>query len=262
MGTLERYSKDIDRLIEKGTLLTIAMHKEVSPEDEVRTTLNGKEIKELPDFVLEYQGWYSESLALLTQVLPERVADFRALYAPAGARKDLTHSTYTISDYLRGTVVTRGFEKSIVVDKSAAIRPMTQQFAIIKGLASRFRSTLFDIRTLVHADVLDDELHAAEELNGKGFHRGAGAVAGVVLEGHLSSVCDRHGTTVRKKDPGIADLNEALKAASVIDVVQWRFVQHLADLRNKCDHKKTAEPSKEDVEELIAGVRKVTKTVL
>jgi len=261
VDTAQKYSKDMDRLIEKGALLTIAMQKEISPDAEVQKTLNGKEITKLPNFVLEYQGWYSESLALLAQVLPERVADFRALYAPAGARKDLTHSTYTISDYLRGTRVTR-WDDHVVVDKSAALHPMTQQFSIVQGLARRFTSTLFDIKTLVHADVLDDELHAAEELNGKGFQRGAGAVAGVVLEGHLAAVCDRHRITVRKKDPSIADLNEALKSASVVDVVQWRFVQHLADLRNKCDHKKATEPSREDVEELIAGVRKVTKTVL
>ncbi|CAH2399819.1 hypothetical protein MES4922_220074 [Mesorhizobium ventifaucium] len=45
-------------------------------------------------------------------------------------------------------------------------------------------------------------------------------------------------------------------------MAQWRFVQHLGDLRNKCDHKKQAEPTKEEVLVLIEGVRKITKTLI
>jgi len=41
----------------------------------------------------------------------------------------------------------------------------------------------------------------------------------------------------------------------------FRFIQRLWDLRNKCDHKKTVEPTKEDIEELINWVDRVIKTV-
>ena len=47
----------------------------------------------------------------------------------------------------------------------------------------------------------------------------------------------------------------------VIDTPTWRFIQRLADLRNLCDHKKSDEPATDDIEELIAGVRKTIKTV-
>lgn len=87
-------------------------------------------------------------------------------------------------------------------------------------------------------------------------------MAGVVLEGHLAAVCERHKLALRKKDPSISDLNDALKTASIVDVVQWRFVQHLGDLRNKCDHKKSTDPTKDEVAEMIEGVRKITKTLL
>lgn len=123
------------------------------------------------------------------------------------------------------------------------------------------RSTLFDIKTLVHADLLDDELHAAEELNRKGFQRGAGAIAGVVLEAHLGIVCERHRSSPKKKNPTLSDLYNALKSADIIDTAKWRYIQHLGDLRNKCDHKKDADPTKAEVGELIDGVRKITKTV-
>ena len=45
---------------------------------------------------------------------------------------------------------------------------------------------------LVQADLFDNELDAAAELNDKGFRRAAGAVAGVVLEEHLETVCEQH----------------------------------------------------------------------
>ena len=64
----------------------------------------------------------------------------------------------------------------------------------------------------------------------------AGAVAGVVLEKHLHEVCVSHNVKLTKKHPTIADLNEALKSAQVIEISQWRFHQHLGDLRNLCDH--------------------------
>lgn len=63
----------------------------------------------------------------------------------------------------------------------------------------------------------------------------------------------------REKTPSIADLNNALKEANVVDVPQWRFIQHLADIRNLCDHSKKVEPAQEQVNDLIAGVQKITK---
>ena len=45
---------------------------------------------------------------------------------------------------------------------------------------------MFDIRQLVQADLFDSELDAADELGKKKFTRAAGALAGVVLERHLS----------------------------------------------------------------------------
>jgi len=56
-------------------------------------------------------------------------------------------------------------------------------------------------------------------------------------------------------------LNDALKNASVLEIAQWRFIQHLGDIRNLCDHHKGADPTKEQVDDLINGVAKIVKTV-
>jgi hypothetical protein len=81
------------------------------------------------------------------------------------------------------------------------------------------------------------------------------------LLSRVRQVCDDHGVKVLKKAPSISDLNDALKTVNVIDVPQWRFVQHLGDLRNLCDHNKKVEPTTEQVDDLVTGVAKVIKTL-
>ena len=194
-------------------------------------------------------------------MLPDRLGDFIKLYEKPKVRKEIKYGNYVIEDYLQTLTVTRGWEKEEVVGPTAAIPQFTQQLNILKSVEKRFESSLFDIKQLVQADLFDSELEAAKELNKKGFTRGAGAIAGVVLEKHLAQVCDNHSVTVTKKDPGISDLNDLLKSSNVIEVPQWRANQHLSDLRNLCDHNKKVDPTKDQIDELIEGVEKVTKTL-
>ena len=148
-----------------------------------------------------------------------------------------------------------------MVGPDAAIPHFEQPLAIIEAAQARFESSLFEIRQLVQADLLDSELEAAEELAKHKFFRAAGTVAGVVLEKQLAQVCDDHKLMTAKKHPTISDFNEALKAAGVIDVPQWRFIQHLADIRNVCDHGRRSNPTPDQIADLLSGARKVTKTV-
>jgi hypothetical protein len=280
LTNLERYENDLDSLIAKGRKLYNAIQAESCP-DEFRRVLkeevkSGQEkkldgarlervarefIKNLPSFKGTYQEWYSEAKALIRQVLPDRLADFVRHYEKPKPRKDITFENYKIEDHLQGLTVTRGYEKTKIVGPEAAIPQFQQQLAILESAKARFQSSLFDIRQLVQGDIFDSELDAAEELAKNKFTRAAGAMAGVVLERHLAHVSENHTIKVAKKSPGISDLNNALKDASAIDVPQWRFIQHLADIRNLCDHNKKTDPTVEQVDNLVAGVRKITKTL-
>ncbi len=91
--------------------------------------------------------------------------------------------------------------------------------------------------------------------------RAAGSLVGVVVESHLQKVVKAHGITMRKKHPTISDLNDPLKKEGVIDVPAWRKIAYLADIRNICSHKKDAEPTKEQVTELIDGANWLIKNV-
>jgi hypothetical protein len=267
ISNIDRYKKDLDALIATGQRLEWAMQHEIVPEEFEKALEEavGKKAKAviagLPRFGEGYQAWYSEAKVLIKQLLPDRLADFVRHYEKPKPRKDISYENYRIEDYLQGLTVTRGWEKEKVVGPDAALPHFRQQLAILKAVKQRFESSLFDIRQLVQADLFDTELEAARELAKNKVVRAAGAVAGVVLEAHLGEVCEKRSIKINKKNPTISDYNNALKDAEAIDLAQWRFIQHLGDIRNLCDHNKKAEPSSAQVDDLVAGVSKVTKTL-
>lgn len=267
-ANVERFKKDLDRLIAQGDLLEYSMIREIDGKNFVKQVKEqlGEDklasfLKTLPDFKSAYEAWYSESLAVLRQLLPDRVDNFIALYEKPKTRKSIEYGNYVIQDYMQGLRVTRGWDKEVVVDSSGALPQYRQQLAILKAAAGRFESSLFEIRQLVQADLFDSEIDAAKELLKSNFLRAAGTIGGVVLEKHLRQVCDDHEIKITKKNPTISDLNELLKSNSVTEIAQWRHISMLADIRNVCAHDKENEPTSEQVKDLIDGTVKVMKTI-
>jgi len=270
ISNLEKYKEELEKLITFGGTLLNSIQYECYPkkfEAQAKKLIDEKSylqmLNNLPLFSEKYQDWYSESLSIIKLLLPDRMNDFVKLYEKPKGRKNINYGNYVIEDYLQGLTLntTRGAYKEKVVGPEAAIPQFQQQLNILKSVKKRFESSLFDIKQLVQADLFDSELDAARELYKKGFTRGAGAVAGVVIESHLSQVCENHKIKVTKKNPTINDFSQLLKDNEVIETPTWRFIQHLADLRNLCDHKKKTDPKAEDIDELLNGVEKITKTL-
>ena len=257
INNLKRYEADLDRLLSEGHLLLTAMHAEQYP-DELKKHLgegHAAFVKKLPKFKTDYQRWYSEAKVVVKQIIPDRLDDFVRHYERHHGRKRMQWDNYTIEDYLQGLSVGE------TVPMRAGISRMEQQQSILQSAKQRFKSSLFDIQQLLAADLFDSELSAARALAKNGFVRAAGAVAGVLLEKHLRQVCENHSIKVTKKNPSIGDLNNLLKEAGVIDTPRWRATQHLADIRNLCDHDKEREPTKDQVQDLMDGVEKALKTL-
>jgi len=254
-----RYSKleeELKELVKQGEVLQISIALDLG-------LLNDKQAEEFKDLKLprikdSYQKWYSLALQVVRQILPVRLDDFVLQYKNE-KRKNTDFLTYTISDYLIGLRTTRGYET--VVDGSAAYPKFETQLGILKSAKSRFKNAIFDISEVLQADIFDSEIEAAKELNKKGFVRASGAIGGVVLEKHLGKVCAHHGLKSRKKNPSISDFYQLLKENGTIDTAQWRFIQHLGDIRNQCDHPKEKEPTKDEIVDFLVGVEKVIKTV-
>jgi len=146
-------------------------------------------------------------------------------------------------------------------DLTSTAMKFNTQLEILKSVKVKFESSLFEIKQLLQADLLDSEIDSSKELLKNGYLRASGVIAGVVLETHLLQVCNSHNISINKKNTTINDFNEILKKNNVIDIPNWRFIQRLGDLRNLCGHKREREPLNEEVEELINGVDKITKTI-
>ncbi len=254
VSNLNKLEREIGELIKTGDNLLIDFFE----EGKEKKTKNKSHVR----FSSGYQEWYSKALEIIRQILPNRIIEFERLYNE-DKRKGIDSSTYGIQDWLLGrrSPVNDFTLKKRFDDFAAAVMKFQNQLRILESAHARFNSTIFDIQQIVRADLFDSELDAAKELLKNGFLRGAGAMAGVVLEKHLEQVCISHNVPIKSKNPTITIYNDTLKNNNVIDIPKWRFIQRLGDLRNFCDHNKEREPKKTEVEELIEGIEKITKTI-
>ena len=142
---------------------------------------------------MNYEQWYSKSYLVIKQFLPDRLSDFISLYK-LDKRKEITYSTYTISDSLLGLTISNGYGE-IKASPKSAISKVQQQINIVDSVLEVLDSSLNNIQQLVQADIFDSEIDTSKELLKKGFIRASGAICGVVLEKHFSTVLDSNMAT-------------------------------------------------------------------
>ena len=264
MTNLDKYRSDLDALTKLGEKMLADLHlRHLENEGKLKKEEKEKAKELYGVFEPNYQRWYTEARAVIRQLIPDRGKEFEDLYNSDSKRKDINATNYTIQDWLNGLRAGANSLTRVKLFDDFAVITMrfSTQLEILKAASRRFESSLLDIRQLVQADLFDSELDSARELAKHGFLRAAGAVAGVVLEKHLGQVVMNHSVQLRKKNPSISDFNELLKSNSVIDIPVWRQIQRLGDIRNLCDHGREREPTPDEVEELIAGAEKLTKTI-
>lgn len=242
MSKRDLIHKEINVLYEEGAKLAVAFQK-----------------NEEQQFHYAYQRWYTKALKAVATLAPDRYAEFKGYYEIDPKRKSLGYGTYVIQDFLKN-VVPAGYQYQDFDSRNRALTCFFNQLTIFQSIAERVDSVLSNIEGELYAELQDSEIVVARQL-AKVSLRAAGALMGVVIEGHLQKVASNHCVKVAKKNPTIADLNDPLKAAAVIDTTTWRKIAFLADLRNLCSHKKDVEPTKEQVEELIQGAEWLTKNV-
>jgi len=143
-----------------------------------------------------------------------------------------------------------------VVGSDAGSGDLLEVIGVIEAAIRDFEGGfLFDVRTLVAAEILDDFIEQARELLDAGYHVPAVSLAGAVLEDGLRKLCDRHGVPYPEK-PGIEKLNVAVAKANHYDKLVQKRITHLADLRNKADHGEFSKVTKEDAKDMIDWLRR------
>ncbi len=210
-------------------------------------------------FQYKYQSWYTKALRAVQHLATDRLNEFRGYYEIDPKRKSLGYGTYVIQDYFKGVVPSRNYYPDFNT-RAQVIQAFFNQLTIFKSIIDRADSLIGNIEDELYSEIQDSEVAVAKQLL-KISSRAAGALAGVIIEGHLQKVANNHAVKVAKKNPTISDLNDPLKSAAVIDTPTWRKITYLADIRNICSHKKDAEPTKEQVQELIDGADWLIKNV-
>jgi hypothetical protein len=242
MNKREQIQKELIAVYDEGADLATAFQK-----------------KEEKQFQYDYQRWYTKALKTVASLSPDRLQEFRGYYETDPKRKTLGYGTYVIQDYLKGVAPSK-YNYPDFDTRQQTMQCFFNQLTLFRSLTERIESVLSNIEGGLYAELQDNEIVVARQL-AKISLRAAGALVGVVIEGHLQKIAATHDLKIAKKNPTIADLNDAFKAANLFDTPTWRKITYLGDLRNLCSHKKDTEPTKEQVEELIQGTEWITKNI-
>jgi hypothetical protein len=210
-------------------------------------------------FYSGYQDWYTKAVEVVRVLATDRLLEFRSYY-----EGDLSVSSYCIRDFVRGLRPRQDPFEALRGGVTFNANEVTiglfmTQTLILAALVSRIEGVVAELESLIAHGIQDAEIDSAERLK-KVNLRAAGALAGVVLETHLQRVASAHQIAVRK-NPTIGDLNEPLKKAGVYDTPEYRKIQHIADIRNICTHQKGKDPTPEQVDDMLNGVRSITRSV-
>ena len=223
--------RSLERIPEKreSSILGVAIGDTITPEQ-----------APLPPKIHQtYQHWVSAARVLISKNQPERLIEFDKLY-----------------DQVKQILSQRYIQKNVQFQTQGNIEI---QFDLLSAIPNHLKYSLYDVELEAYSVLIDDELQAAKHLLSKGFLRGAGGLAGGLLERHLKNLLRKHTPpSTFRKNATISPLNDACKE-TVYDSITWRKVQHLSDLRNLCSHDKTQEPTKSQVNDLLSGVSSILK---
>ncbi len=111
---------------------------------------------------------------------------------------------------------------------------------------------IFNLRSLVKAEVLTDALDQASELLQSGYKDPACVLVGVALEISLKDLASRHSVAVGKLDR----MNVDLCKAAAYNVAKQQQITAWAALRNKAAHGEWDAYSAADVQDMHAGVQR------
>jgi hypothetical protein len=111
---------------------------------------------------------------------------------------------------------------------------------------------LFNLKSLVKAEVLDDATEQAHELLTAGYKDPACVVCGISLEVAIKEMASRQGITLAKLEKMNADLCKA----GVYNMAKQKQITAWADLRNKAAHGEWNAYNAADVQEMLDGIKR------
>jgi hypothetical protein len=134
---------------------------------------------------------------------------------------------------------------------------------ILQSLKYEYANDYLETVTqLIHANLFSDYLQMAEHLLEEGYKDPSAVIIGSTLEGHLRKLCVRLGIAIDTAGrPVKADkLNADLFSSNAYNSLCQKSISSWLDLRNKAAHGKYAEYTKEQVANMLSGIREFLRT--
>lgn len=133
-------------------------------------------------------------------------------------------------------------------------------FSTLRRLAAVFLAAKEDFeggyvksfKSLIQAEVFDDELEQATELLNSGYQSAAAVIAGTVLESTLRNQCLARNIPLGKMDK----MNSDLTKAGVYNSLVQKRITAMAAVRNSAAHSKNTDFTSSDVKSMIDDVRR------
>ncbi len=146
-------------------------------------------------------------------------------------------------------------------EKAEKPQPYTDNYQLLKKTKAVFMAAQEDfdggllnsIKTLVQAEIFDNELEQAKELLTNGYYVPSAIIAGVVLETSLRELCTSNGITIGKLDKMNADLAKI----GLINKLRQKRITAIADIRNNAAHGNYGAFTKDDVARMIDEVEEI-----
>lgn len=255
IGTIKKKVEELDQLADEIENLGIEIIQNIplsynsTPSRSFRRSgryiwnIPSNEVKKTQRSALKsYQKWYSISLQLVEEYLPQdRIDEFK-------------HNYNIVLTYLQPS----GYANS---DKNKVVDTFINKFDIQRNIFFSIPDVIeikeMNLRKLISADFVETELDEAEILFKNNYTRAAGTLARVALEKHLKTMCDLNDVSYKHKDT-INTLVSNLYNEKSIDKTEFKKIQYLADIGNDCSHPNPIDENR--VQELIDGAKKFIMT--
>jgi len=198
----------------------------------MRSGWNGNEYNQFPDDI-NYRRFRTESLNLVKRVCGKDSDHYCELKRIAEGN-DTSHNSFYYKDC----------------------------YGVLQAAYNDYQDDLlFDLKSLIAAEVLGDFLDQAENLVSQGYYVPAASLAGSVLEDTLRKLCEMHNLELPERTK-IDRLNSDLARVDIYNKLVQKRITALADIRNNADHGRFEEFKKEDVEDMVSWVRRFSSDYL
>jgi hypothetical protein len=215
----------------------------------------GPERLAFPHLTIKYEIWYTKALRVVQLLVPERLEDFVSAYKKENS-DGVSYSSYTIQDYLLG-IKGNHSPKAELNPELLFQRLILRQVGILSSALQDKPVPEETPGSLPEVELYNRELDKAQKLFGMGKKLPAGIIAGVILESYLKWLWKKRNLRIDANQYSLREINDfLLRFESYQHSTAFR-IKELISLAESCLDPQKKNPSKSEIEDLIARVRKV-----